>query len=827
MKKEAKYKEYHILIENNNSVKILSSEEPLTPVKPKLREIANEIDFDVEESWNTQTLGAKLIDHLQQESVFHYNIDRTIVINRMYAGEYLDDNIGHEIINLFKADNGTNYIYLCKNGKYTREELPQYTIQVRTHSTRTLEIISIAELDDKVSLKEITDDIKYGGISVVDIFNCNELQGTDTYVTFKAKRVVKPATQHPVYFTYEGNRPKKENSENELIKDNRFILNEKKSDGKYCFDVNEQLRNYIDVNYDSNSDYTKLNKIIKEAFDAYESKNGLWVAVDEDIYINPSDEEHLVEETPAEIYGIGNLELPYSNAFAFFLKKYPHLLLGFCKYLIDKEKKDIEKLFDLFDYLKSNPDYKIIVKREWKNIDILIEVDKEWIIVVENKIFSDLNGKIGNEITQLNKYHEIIKEHKEYKNRHKLFLLLTPNHNNINIQNYQDWNKLFYSSIANYLKTKPILNDANINAFTTMVIRHSDMDYNLGEMKRRFARAIKVAKTKQKLFTKSAFKTALTCPRQLYYYYDSQTYANQNNDDGFLQALAEGGFQVGELAKIYNDITDETDINSLDYITSLEETKRLFERDEVNIAEAAFRYKNCFVRVDLLKKNGNTLELIEVKAKSWDKESSFTQKKNPNKIASDILPYLYDVAFQKWVVTNALKEQYPDTPYTVKTFLMMADKGQVATVDGMNQFFRIGKDENKRIKIEKGANAEVLKNSAHVLTAFPVDEYCDKIIKGETEEQQGVMGYKFEDFVEMMADNYCNHKKAECTLSTQCFSCPFHTTPKDSSKLKDGYKECWSEKAKFTDEDFEKPLIKDLWAAYIKRGDFIEGGKYF
>lgn len=332
---------------------------------------------------------------------------------------------------------------------------------------------------------------------------------------------------------------------------------------------------------------------------------------------------------------------------------------------------------------------------------------------------------------------------------------------------------------------------------------------------------------KQKLFTKSAFKTALTCPRQLYYYYDSQTYANQNNDDGFLQALAEGGFQVGELAKIYNGITDETDIKSLDYITSLEETKRLFERDDVCIAEAAFRYKNCFVRVDLLKKNGNALELIEVKAKSWDKDSSFTQKKNPNKIASDILPYLYDVAFQKWVVTNALKEQYPDTPYTVKAFLMMADKGQTASVDGMNQCFRISKDENKRIKIERGANAKVLKDGAHVLTAFPVDEYCDKIIRGETDEQQEVMGYKFEDFVEKMSDNYCNHKKAECKLGTQCFTCPFQTTPKDSPTLKDGYKECWKEKAKFTDEDFEKPLVKDLWGAYIKRSDFIKDGKFF
>ena len=68
MKNEAKYKEYHILIEDNNSVKILSSEEPLTPVKPKLREIAEEINFDVEESWNTQTLGAKLGDNLHKIS---------------------------------------------------------------------------------------------------------------------------------------------------------------------------------------------------------------------------------------------------------------------------------------------------------------------------------------------------------------------------------------------------------------------------------------------------------------------------------------------------------------------------------------------------------------------------------------------------------------------------------------------------------------------------------------------------------------------------------------------------------------------------------------
>ena len=51
---------------------------------------------------------------------------------------------------------------------------------------------------------------------------------------------------------------------------------------------------------------------------------------------------------------------------------------------------------------------------------------------------------------------------------------------------------------------------------------------------------------KQKLFTKSAFKIALECPRRLYYAYDSKLYANQDLTDDFLKSLAEGGFQVGD-----------------------------------------------------------------------------------------------------------------------------------------------------------------------------------------------------------------------------------------------------------------------------------------
>ena len=41
-------------------------------------------------------------------------LNKEIVLNLMYNGKYLkdDNNIGYEIINLYKSDSGDNYIYL-------------------------------------------------------------------------------------------------------------------------------------------------------------------------------------------------------------------------------------------------------------------------------------------------------------------------------------------------------------------------------------------------------------------------------------------------------------------------------------------------------------------------------------------------------------------------------------------------------------------------------------------------------------------------------------------------------------------------------------------
>ena len=336
-----------------------------------------------------------------------------------------------------------------------------------------------------------------------------------------------------------------------------------------------------------------------------------------------------------------------------------------------------------------------------------------------------------------------------------------------------------------------------------------------------------------KKFTKSAFKIALECPRRLYYAYDSNLYANQNLADEFLQTLANGGFQVGELAKVYYDIKGDADIDVLDYDEAVEKTKELFKNENINIAEAAFMSGDLFVRADIIEKRGNDITLIEVKAKSWYPSDSFLAPKNV--VKSDLRPYLYDVAFQKYVIMKALAELYPGQTFNVKARLMMVDKSKVATVDGLNQMFRIYKknDRSYAVADERAWTvAGTVPMNERILTAFNVDDICNMIIEGSSGEQgkdDNMQGMKFKPFVELMSKHYCERTKAKTSLGRECFKCPFFKGKDDHSKLLDGYKECWKEMAGFKDEDFDKPLTKDLSGSNIgvKKNKLIKERKYF
>ena len=329
---------------------------------------------------------------------------------------------------------------------------------------------------------------------------------------------------------------------------------------------------------------------------------------------------------------------------------------------------------------------------------------------------------------------------------------------------------------------------------------------------------------------------SLECPRRLYYAYDKDVYANQDSDDEFLKSLAEGGFQVGEFAKLCYGIGSENTVKTLEPADAIRKTKELLSQDNVNIAEAAFLKDSMFVRADIIEKKGDVINLIEVKAKSWNPLEDNFVSKNGKSTNKAIRPYLYDVAFQKYVLVQPLKEMFPEKTFQVNAFLMLADKSRTATVNGLNQLFKIKSAPNKRSEVITASEAMAIVNaipvSDRVVRAFYVDDICDKIIAGEYEEQQDaefMMGMGFKAFVEMMAVDYCKHIKTDCIIGSKCFKCPFHKKADDKSDKLDGYSECWIEKAGFDPSATTKPLIKDMSGQYIgtKREEYVKGNKYF
>lgn len=298
---------------------------------------------------------------------------------------------------------------------------------------------------------------------------------------------------------------------------------------------------------------------------------------------------------------------------------------------------------------------------------------------------------------------------------------------------------------------------------------------------------------------------ALECPTKLYYYDQPNKYANSKVDDPFLQALAKGGFQVGELSKCY--YPNGYDIVELDYDTSLLKTNELLKKDNVVIFEAAIVYKNLFIRVDILEKTGNTINLIEVKSKSCDPTTfedelwnSRALKKGEHSLKSDWKSYIYDLAFQGYVA----KMSFPN--WNINHYLMCADKTKFASVDGLNQKFMLY-EVNGRTGAKVNGDVSESALGEQILTKLDCNEVIE-IIHSENEMSERFDGLGFEKAIWKFAKAYKDQKKIEAEVSSKCKSCEFRT---GDSNLLSGFNECWKNAHGMADDELEKPFVFDVW----------------
>jgi hypothetical protein len=318
-----------------------------------------------------------------------------------------------------------------------------------------------------------------------------------------------------------------------------------------------------------------------------------------------------------------------------------------------------------------------------------------------------------------------------------------------------------------------------------------------------------------RVLSKSRFKLGLECPNKLYYTSKDNEFANTKSNDPFLQALASGGFQVEELARLHFPggflIEDDVDRTNYNYQDKVNQTNALLQKENVVIFEAAFMFDNLFIRIDILEKKGNQIKLIEVKAKSYygsDGVKTFSDSK--------WRAYLFDVAFQKYVITKSFPE------FKVIPYLMLADKDKSTTVNGLNQMFRIKKSSGNRTGIikkeEQIRQLDLSKDS--VLSMVEVAPITQKIESGEI---RILPDYAFEDAIQLFAKAYQEDRFFDYDLKFNvCKKCEFK---KDEKKpdLKSGFENCFSKKMNWTNDDFKAPNAFEIWDfrrwnEIIKRG---------
>lgn len=300
--------------------------------------------------------------------------------------------------------------------------------------------------------------------------------------------------------------------------------------------------------------------------------------------------------------------------------------------------------------------------------------------------------------------------------------------------------------------------------------------------------------------TKSRFNTAITCPTKLTYL-DDPTFANADADNEFLKALAEGGHQVGAFAKCL--FPDGIEVDAVGHDAQVEQTSSLLSRDEVVIFEAAIRVGRLFVRVDLLRKHGTTIELYEVKAKSFDSREGDGQIVGKRGgLSSEFKPYLYDVAFQRHV----LRAAFPDA--TISSYLVMPNKAALCPEPLLAQRLRIRRTGTRQVEIDVDPSLRDGVLARQLLYVLPVDRFLDMLTSEELE--AGGYHWAFADGIAEL-EGRIEGPFFEPRVGSHCKSCEYRTTTTEIQQgLRDGRLVCWGGHFRLRAAEFAHGTVFDL-----------------
>ncbi len=429
-----------------------------------------------------------------------------ILINKMCTGSFTISNIGHEIINYFKDDNGDNYIYILPYGGMSNiyDDRIDTIILTSSLKDKRVEVQAIIEIDEHGQIHkggdrgseeihnkqlELLKNVTYGGATLEQIFRYNKGNDKAIYVTFKAKEILKPKDDIKIYIS---NNSDDSDFEQNIIKVDKnlpssslkgyFIKNEKlkitNSSEEIVLHDFDRIKEFINKNKEKLFEVMNTPKINKKKVNDFNLEK---VNINYLQLIEKEDEEQI-----------------YTNLLSYWLN---------CNNLIDIFIN--EKLFisDRFEVKKE--------KRVKHGRMDIFAISEKRAIIIENKILSGLNGvdKVE-ETTQLGKYVKDIEREYEIKQNEIYGMIFVPDYNieflNKEIKDLEQQEILKYYKIIPYSELYEFFNKKEIRKilkddlyynfyyddFLRCIKNHtfnSINEKNKNEMERKFIYAIKKA----------------------------------------------------------------------------------------------------------------------------------------------------------------------------------------------------------------------------------------------------------------------------------------------------------------------------------------------
>ncbi len=115
--------------------------------------------------------------------------------------------------------------------------------------------------------------------------------------------------------------------------------------------------------------------------------------------------------------------------------------------------------------------------------------------------------------------------------------------------------------------------------------------------------------------TKSDFILARACPTKLFY--EKQKYQSSSAGNELVEFLVDGGYMIETMARLLHPGGQQM-VQGGDPEEAFKATRKTLMSGNVTLFEATVLYGHLLARVDILQRDGNVLNLIEVKSVSID-----------------------------------------------------------------------------------------------------------------------------------------------------------------------------------------------------------------